>query len=172
MPHKTKIVIAATLLCLYAAVLFAAEKDLSEGFCDISWGAQAGTLAGLKEVANNGEVFYYTRTENPYEIYGADLGRVLYGFFNERLFSVFLDIAGKDKFEKTLEGLKGEYGPPHVQYRVGLDVYIWETGDVKIKLKHFEDQTIHKLAFYYMPLAKKLNKNQTESAEEIIFKLE
>ncbi len=171
MSFYTRIVLFMVLFSPFPSMLIAADTNLSQGFCDITWGTRADTITGLKEIANNADIFYYTRTENPYEIYGADLGRVVYGFFQGKLFSVFINITGKKKFEKTLEGLKGEYGSPRVQYRVGLDVYIWESDKIKIKLKHFDDESIHKLAFYYTPISNVLSEKQTQSAEETIFNL-
>lgn len=156
---------------IFSEIVFAVDLKLSEGFGDIAWETQAITLKDIKKIAATPDVSYYTRTENPYEIYGEDLGRVIYGFFHGRLYSAFLDIAGKEKFERTLGGLNGEFGPSRVQYRVGHDIYIWKIEHIVIKLKHFDGQHIHKLAFYYTPLHEKLNENQNISAEEMILNL-
>ncbi len=171
MSFYTRIILFLWLSVSSPAMLSAADTNLSQGFCDIAWGTRADALTDLKEIAKTTDVIYYTRTENPFEIYGADLGRVVYAFFKGRLFSVYINIAGKEKFRKTLEGLKEEYGPPRAQYRVGMDVYIWESNKIKIKLKHFDGDTVHKLAFYYIPISKELNEQQIQSAEEIIFNL-
>ncbi|MGD9210025.1 MAG: hypothetical protein PVI90_04585 [Desulfobacteraceae bacterium] len=151
---------------------YATDLDLSKGFCDISWGTKTNTLSDLKKIAGTLNVIYYTRTENPYEIYGENLGRVIYGFYRGRLFSALLDIAGKEKFERTLNGLVDEFGSPDVQYRVGHDIYTWEIEKVKIKLKHFDIQKIHKLFFYYTPLSKMLNENEISSTEDLLLEIQ
>ena len=150
----------------------AADLDLSHGFGDIAWGTQVGTLTDLRQVSGTLDVIYYTRTENPYEIYGEDLGRVIYGFYQGGLFSAHMDIVGNEKFDGTLNGLIGEFGPPRVQYRVGHDVYIWDIEKVKVKLKHYDLQQLHKLAFYYTPRSQKLNEKQLSTMEETIFELQ
>lgn len=171
MPNYQKVVLILLSLYIFQGISIAENQNLSQGFGDIAWGTQADTRKNLKKVAGNTEVIYYTCTEDPYEIFGEDLGRVIYGFYQGRLFSASLDIAGKEKFDKTLKGLKEEFGAPRAQYRVDKDIYIWTAAKIKIKLKHFGSRQIHKLVFYYTPISSQLNESQTSSAEEMILKL-
>jgi hypothetical protein len=56
--------------------------------------------------------------------------------------------------------------------RMDQTIYIWDYLEVKIKLKHYEDQPKSKLAFYYTPLSAKVNEARQAAKSEVVIKLD
>jgi hypothetical protein len=45
-------------------------------------------------------------------------------------------------------------------------IFTWKEGNIKIKLKHYQQDGKMKLAFYYMPLSETVNEAQQEELQE------
>ena len=80
-------------------------------------------------------------------------------------------IRSRDDAEKLKAILNADYGPVRRQLRVKETAYIWDYHDIKIKLKHRENDTVFKLSFYYKPLSGKLNESKMDKNSEITMDL-
>lgn len=147
-------------------------EDVMQSFSGILWGTPIEEIRGLQESARDGDIHYYKRAEDFYNIAGVTLPDVIYGFYQGKYFAAYMKLASSDIFSKVKRHLDTVYGDARSQLRLNQTVYIWEYLDVKIKLKQYNDQFHGKLAFYYMPLSNKANRIKIEDDKEIVFKIE
>jgi hypothetical protein len=157
------------LICQAASLANAAE--LREGFGGIAWGAPLSAVEGLELVARDGDLSYHHRPHEVYHMPNVHSGPVRYGFFEERFFAAYLDLEGREAFEQARRSLTGQYGEARAQLRLGSTILIWQSGEVTIKLKHYEKEGRAKLAYYYAPLSDRLNRQRLDQDFEKYFKL-
>jgi hypothetical protein len=164
------------LLTLMAGLVFVQSgwpADLMQGFSGVIWGTAIEDVRNLKETARSGDIHYYKRTEDFYDIAGVPLSDIVYGFFKGQYFAAYMKMpASPDAFAKIKRHLDTVYGDAREQLRVDQTVYIWDYIDVKIKLKQYGDQPDGKLAFYYVPLSTQANAARANPAKETIIQLE
>ena len=157
--------IVATIL-LFGLPLPAA--DLSQGFLNLPWGTKIVELPDLKLVGDKGPVSYYQNPNEQLTILDKPIPSPIYGFYEDLLFAVYTNVETYANFDSVYDYLTEKYGPPKTTLRVAANQNIetWKTGDVKIKLKQNKQNWSMKLAFYYMPIATKLNETEQEAYAE------
>jgi hypothetical protein len=166
---KNSIFVYGMVIILMGHFVYAA--DISEGFSGLKWGTNVSTVDNLSKLSQKGNVGYYFRYNEIGLIYNANVGRVIYGFYRDKFFAVYFRIKSRKDFDKIKEYIISGYGAPRAQLRVNQTIYIWEHGDIKIKMKLFEKADTHKLAYYYTPLSNKLNESRLEDNFEQYIKL-
>jgi len=166
---KIKLTALAMLLCLGLTQMGMAD-DVMQGFSGILWGTSIEDVRDFQEIAHEGDIFYYKRAEDFYNIAGVTLPNVIYGFYQGKYFSAYMKIDSADDFNKIKRHLDNIYGDARAQLRIKQTIYIWEFMDVKIKLKQYNETQSAKLSFYYVPLSTKANEakaNATKNTEKV-----
>lgn len=162
-----KRLIAGTVLLflLQTAVLSA---DLTQGFSGIKWGTDSGEVPNLIRVGSNANVEYYINPEVVHTIGDVNISKVLYGFYAQRLFAAYAHIENLEAYSRLKEQLQAQYGIPKIVYgeKGQPSVYRWKSGEIKIKLKVDSSGNKMKAAFYYTPLADRVNERHEEAFRE------
>lgn len=170
---KIKLTLLAMLLCLGLTQMGMAD-DVMQGFSGILWGTSIEDVRDFQEIAREGDILYYKRAEDFYNIAGVTLPNVIYGFYQGKYFSAYMKIDSADDLNKIKRHLDDIYGDARAQLRIKQTIYIWDFMDVKIKLKQDSEKPSAKLGFYYVPLSTKVNKAKANAKNdtEKIYKLD
>jgi hypothetical protein len=160
--------IAIALTCLTTP---AAAQELRTTFSGIRWGAPAEEARGLALARQSGDESYFSKADDFYSLGGVNCEKVLYGFYQNQFFGAFMQVNNQKDFQAVLKHLTQRYGDARSQMRMDRTIYIWDYLDVKIKLKHYEDQPEAKLAFYFTPLSTKVNEARQATKSETVIKL-
>lgn len=145
--------------------------DIQSGISQYKWGDSASMYAGLSKLGEKGEVSYYSKPGEKYTIGNVSIERVIYGFYRDQLFGVYLNIESIEVYDKLLSHMKSLYGLPTT--KVGADrlfVSKWKQKGVTIKLKFYEPLQKMKLAFYHQKLSGELNAKQWEELDTSSFR--
>ncbi len=158
-------VICAVLLLGTSA---ATAGDLQQGIAGMKWGDPVMDLSRFKQVLSKGDVNLYVDTEGVYTLANVEATRALFGFYQDQLFAVFLAIASPEVFADVRRALKAQLGNPEttITLKNPKKVYKWKRGKVRVKLKEYTATGEMKLAFYYTPLSRKLNKAELEQMSD------
>ena len=138
--------------------------DLQKGFLATDWGAHISELTGFKKVSQKGDVSYYEIPQKSYTIFGLETANVIFGFFKDKFFAAYIAVESIEVFERTKSHLTQKFGSPQtiLNTQNRQTIYSWKQKDTRIKLKLYEKEGKMKLAFYYTPLARKVNQAQRE----------
>ena len=158
-------IICAVLLLGASA---AAASDLQQGIAGMKWGDPVVNLSRFKQVLSKGDVNLYVDTEGVYTLASVEATRAVFGFYQDRLFAVFLAIASPEIFADVRRALKAQMGDPETTMTLKnpQKIYKWKRGKIRVKLKEYAATGEMKLAFYYTPLSRKLNKVQLEAMSD------
>lgn len=142
--------------------------ELKDGFFDIPWGSYITKLDGFQPLDQAVEVSYYVKPDRTYRIENIEVTNVVYGFYADRFFAVYIAIDGIDVFGQLKKYINQKYGRPEINMESNPQqtIYTWKHERVKIKMKHREEEGRMKLNFYYTPLTGKANHAIAEAFEE------
>ena len=166
-----KLRIFGIVMSILLWVCSASGADVDTEFSGVPWGAERSSVDGLVEASRSDNVAYYTKKGEAFSLPSTNLGPVLYGFYQNRLFAGFVYLESLADFDRVMDQLKKRYGKPKAQLRLTRSIYIWDRRPVKIKLKHYESDNTYKLAYYYTPLSTQLNESRLDEGFEKAFKL-
>ncbi len=143
--------------------------DLQEGFLGTDWGTHISDLKGFSKVSQKGDVSYYRTPQKSYTVLGVDTADVIFGFFKDKFFAAYVAVESIEVFERAKNHLTQKFGPPQtiLKTRNRQTIFSWKQMDTRIKLKLYEKEGKMKLAFYYTPLAGKVNQAQRELFPQI-----
>lgn len=158
-------------LAIGALMAPAHAADIQTGIHDMPWGSHASRHDHLTRVRESGPVSYYVNTNMIYSVAERSVPGVVYGFYKDQLFAVYIRLAAPDQFYHMEKRFSAEYGEPEKTVARGGDmtVYRWKQNQVKIKLKLNEPEAEMKVGIYYVPLSAQLNEAQAEEAPEGVF---
>lgn len=126
----------------------------ADGHESIPWGENISTFKGLTFSHEAGGVKYYTvKGEKVCDITKIAAAKVTYGFKGDKLYARIVNILDSSDLTKLHEHFTDSFGKSAMVEQDGWEIHKWTKGDVKIKLKEDEDETVHKLGMYYLPLA-------------------
>jgi hypothetical protein len=175
---KTIIIIAA-LVMLFPPVHAA---ELESGFMDTKWTTLVKDLKDFTIVAGSERIAYYVNPQRKYVFFGKEIpDDVVYGFYDDKFFAVYVDIEGIDIFSQIKSYIQQKYGVPNKtsretrsdlptltnrrETRGDLTTYTWKLNQVQIKFKHHETTGKMKISFYYLPIAKQVNAEMKKNLE-------
>lgn len=164
--RQTAIIMLALVIGLWAQP--GKALDLNDGFFDIPWGGYLTELKGFQPLDQAMDVSYYVKPDRNYRIENIDVTNVVYGFYADRFFAVYIAIDGIDVFGQLKKYITQKYGTPRIRMETKPQqtVYSWKHKQVTIKMKHREVEGRMKLNFYYTPLTGKANRAQRDAFEE------
>lgn len=138
--------------------------DLRQGFLGTRWRSDISELKGFSKISERGFVDYYRNPNKVYTLNEIHIPDVIYGFYENRFFAVYINIDSPDAFGRIRDYMISRYGTPKqsITMKNKLRVYSWNHKIVKMKLKVNEKVGDMKLAFYYLPLSRKVNIAQQE----------
>ncbi len=173
------IMVAAAWVMLFAPVQAA---GLESGFMDTKWATPAKDLKGFTKVGGSEKIAYYVNSQRKYVFFGNEIpDDVVYGFYDDKFFAVYVDIQGIDLFSQIKSYIQHKYGVPSKtsretrsdlptltnrrETRGDLTTYVWRLKQTQIKFKHHETSGKMKIAFYYLPIAKQTNAEMNKNLE-------
>jgi hypothetical protein len=161
------ILFAAFLWMLFAPVLAA---DLESGFLGTKWSTSAKDLKGFTRVGGSKKLAYYVNPQQKYTFFGNDIpDDVIYGFYDDKFFAVYVDIEGIDIFSQIKSYIQNKYGLPTKisrESRGDLTTYTWKLNPAQVKFKHHEKSGKMKISLYYLPISKQVNAEMKKNLED------
>ncbi|THB73356.1 MAG: hypothetical protein D6B25_15260 [Desulfobulbaceae bacterium] len=150
----------------------AGATEMQTGFMSYKWGDSASSYPGLERLGEKGGVHYFSKPGEVYTIDDETIERVIYGFYQDELFGVYLNIDAIDMYDMVLNHLISKYGLPSYKGVEGgnKQVLKWKQQEVTIKLKLDKPKGKLKLAYYYRPISKVLNDSQWEELDTSSFR--
>ena len=145
--------------------------ELQEGFMKYKWGGNISEYTGLTKLYAKGDITYYSNPDESYILDDISINDVIYGFYRESLFAVFVAVDSLETYERIKQHMNVKYGLPDTK-AAEEDHFIlkWKYQDIIIKLKFNEMKGKMKLAFYYGRLSRDLKKNQLNEIDNTSFR--
>lgn len=162
-------VVISILLSTFTSV---SAADLKDGFFEYSWGESINHFPEFNYLYSKDGISYYSDPGRSYTIKNLEVNDLVFGFYEEQLFAVYIGINSLDVYDNIDQYLKSKYGWPEtkVSSKDPLTVYKWKYKGVVLKLKTDQLGAKMKLAFYYPSLVQDLRKEQLEQAQNTSFK--
>ncbi len=142
--------------------------DLQEGIFGVNWGTHLSRLNNFKELGSNAQIHFYANPKVLHVVNGIEVPEVIYGFYTQQFFAVYLKLQEVADFKKFKQSLIQKYGKPKITLTAKREqtIYQWRYFQVKIKLKIYNQDQTMKLAFYYLPISKQVNEVLMESYQD------
>ena len=155
------------LLSISLGFIFYASAEafyIQQGIHGMKWGSSISEYDQITKVHETQQAAYYVNSHMRYQTANQPVPRVSYGFYRDQFYAAFVKLRSPDQFVHLQRQFSKKHGKPKITHikASGQTVYRWKVEDVKIKLKMKESIGDYKLAFYYSPLAAKLNREQLE----------
>ncbi len=162
MARLKQVIYSLVLMLVGTGIIHGA--DLQQGFLGTKWETDISELAGYHKVSQKGDVSYYRNPKKTYTVFSMDAANVIFGFYKDKFFAAYIAVGSIEVFDRTKSHISQKLGSPQTTLKTRNEqtIYSWKQMDAKIKLKLFEKEGKMKLAFYYAPLAAKVNKAQRE----------
>jgi hypothetical protein len=146
--------------------------DFHEGFSGIKWGTNISSLSNFSKLGSKDRVSYYANPDQLHTINEIDVPYVIYGFFDNKFFAVYIGIENYEIYSQLKSHLISKYGNPDTTLTMRNEdtIHKWKYKQIKIKLKLRRRDNTMKLAFYYKPLSTKVNEVQLEEFQDRSFR--
>jgi hypothetical protein len=166
-------IFAGICLCLLVGAT-ASAMDIQEGMHGMQWSRPASEFEHLKKVRESGPVAYYVNANTLYQVADQTVPAVVYGFYENRFFAAYIKLGSALQFNNLKRHFSGKYGPPKTAHRSAskLTVLRWSVADVNVKLKMNETGQDVKMAVYYLPLAREIDRDRLESIDPGLYRAE
>ena len=92
----------------------AGASDLQKGILQYKWSDSASKYNGLSKLGDKGDVSYYSKPGEIYTIGEVSVDKVIYGFYRDQLFGVYLNIDSIEVYDKLFLHMKSQIGRAHV----------------------------------------------------------
>ena len=169
MLNKIWIVCLISLISLLGTSVYA--SDIEAGFLQYRWGESSSKYSGLSMLGEKGDVIYYSKPGENYTVGNVSIDKVIYGFYKDQLFGVYLNIDSIEVYDKLFDHMKSLYGLPATKLTAEeQSVFKWKQQSVTIKLKLNKPTQEMKLSFYYRPISSQLNEKQWEKLDTSSFR--
>ena len=131
--------------------------DFQTGFGGIDWTTAIDQVRDCEEVESREGIRYCLRREQAHVLLGEQVPAVLYGFYQDAFFAVFIKIEDDDAYGITKTRLMDRLGTPETSLdKEGVTSTLrWTEGKVRVVLSNDRSKEGFRLAYYHAPVADK-----------------
>jgi hypothetical protein len=124
-----------------------------KGFADIPWGSPSAALGDATPESEIPELrtTAYARDRVPNTFAGRPVSRILYEFYEDAFYHVWIDFDGPDTFLAVLADMRRTYGPP-TETVPEKHYNAWTVGDVNIYCVYHTEDGTGDASFWYQPI--------------------
>jgi hypothetical protein len=139
-------------------------EDLQTGFGGIHWSTSLEQIGNCENIDRQGDIQYCIRSDQPHTLLGEPVPQVLYGFYQNAFFAVFIRIENDDAYAQTKRRMLDLLGTPETSLdKEGVvSMLRWTAGQTQIELSNDRSKQGFRLVCKYLPIAKKaLSRHKT-----------
>jgi hypothetical protein len=146
----------------------AVADTLQSEILGVKWGTDISALKDFEKLWQKDSVSFYIKPGVSHTLYEIQVPGVVYGFYSDKFFAAYAQIDDPAVFSRLKSRLTAGYGDPKITQTMKTEqqIFTWQEGNIKIKLKHYLQDGKMKLAFYYMPLSETVNEMLQEELQE------
>ena len=152
LPHLRQF--GTVCLCLAAVVvctLFGCGSQAAsepDNFRGVKWGAEVSSVSGLNQIASEGDLVFYEKSDDQLQIEEVRLDQVIYGFHKGRFYigMVYFPAAG---FKRIQEIMTRKLGKPSNPDNTPSKL-IWDSDNVSVLLT--QSDSSGRLVYMYKPI--------------------
>ncbi len=104
------------------------------GFRGLRFGRERPSVPGLTQAYQEGAAVYYRRRGDNLELGEMRLSDILYGFYNDRFFTVVMRAENAEDFEALRQAYQTKYGPPRAIPGTLEEELVWSWPEAQIAL--------------------------------------
>ena len=159
---KNHLVVIFVLASITYLVSNGWAEDLEDGFMGYIWGSDISQYSGLKQLYTKGGLRFYSNPGESYVIEDMTIGDVIYGFYKDKFYAVYINLDSLDKYDMIERQMKARYGMPDYKAssKENLVTRKWKYKDIHIKLKTDQVKGRMKVAFYHEPTSRGLEQER------------
>jgi hypothetical protein len=141
------------LSVILLAVLFGCSTSASkepEGFRNVKWGSEIGTLSGFEQIAEEGNLRFFEKKGEELKFEDVRLEKVVYGFFQGRFYTaiVYFPAAAFGRVQEIVTGQLGQPAQPEGEKGKCL----WDGEKVSVLLAPAAGSGEGRLSYLYKPI--------------------
>jgi hypothetical protein len=141
----------ALALTLSISSFVSGFSDEPSEFRGIKWGTEIGTLKGMEFLAQDGDLKFFERQNDPLTIENVQLDAVVYGFYRDQFFSAMAYYASLANFLNLKDVLSRKHGEPFRPAETP-NRYFWSGEKVDLLLIYDENTMSGRISYFYKPL--------------------
>ncbi len=125
----------------------ASEPDSFRG---LKWGTEVSYVSGLSQIANDGNLVFYEKSDDLLQMDGIRLDQVIYGFHKGRFYMgmIYFPAAG---FSRMQEAMTRQLGQPAKPDDTPSKL-LWDGVNVSVLLSLGDSSDVARLAYMYKPI--------------------
>ena len=149
------IIAGIVIFTLMTGVVWA--ENINSGFGGIDWATPREAVLDCEKVEERGDIRYCMRRDQAHTLLGESIPEVLYGFYKESFFSVFIRVEDEEAYRVTKKQLLDRLGSPESSLdKEGMVAVLrWTRDKVRVELHNDRSVQGFQVAYYYMPVADK-----------------
>ena len=149
------IIAGIVIFTLMTGVVWA--ENINSGFGGIDWATPREAVLDCEKVEERVDIRYCMRRDQAHTLLGESIPEVLYGFYKDAFFSVFIRVENEEAYQATKARLKDGLGAPETSLdKDGMVAVLrWTRDKVRVELHNDRSVQGFQLAYYYVPIADK-----------------
>jgi hypothetical protein len=155
--HQDKRVLQLVLLVVLVTVLVVGYLFLSGSpkgpaeFNSLKWGTNIRELPDMKLLAEEGDLKFFEKENDLVDIGEADVDKIIYGFYKDRLYNVMIYYHSPSNFAKLQEALSREFGKPF-QPNESEKKFFWSGEHVNVLLNYDDASNSGRVSYLFKPI--------------------
>ena len=140
---------AAVLVCTFYGCGSPAAGE-PDGFRGIKWGTPASSVSGLNQIADDGNLLLYEKSDDQLQMGEVRLDQIIYGFYKSRFYMgmIYFPSVG---FKRIEEMMTRQLGQP-VKPDNTPSKLVWDSDNVSVLLTLGEKSDQGRLVYLYKPI--------------------
>jgi hypothetical protein len=141
------------ILAVLVFTLFGCGSPASgepDNFRGVKWGNDSSSLSGFNQIAQEGELTFFEKINDPLQIEDIHLDQIIYGFYKGRFYTAMIYFPNTG-FTRMQEIMTKQLGPP-VQPDKTPAKLIWDSPNVSVLLTSGNSEDSARLSYLYKPI--------------------
>jgi hypothetical protein len=121
-----------------------------DNFRGVKWGTDFSSLSGFNQIAQEGELTFYEKNNDPLQTEDIRLDQVIYGFYKGRFYTAMIYFSNAG-FARMQEIMTRQLGTPSQPDKTPSK-FIWDAPNVSVLLTSGDSDGSARLSYLYKPI--------------------
>jgi hypothetical protein len=121
-----------------------------DNFRGIKWGAEASSVSGFSQIANEGDLIFYEKGGDRLQLEEVKLDQVIYGFYKGRFYMGMIYFPATS-FSRVQEIMTRQFGQPAKPDNTPSKL-LWDGPEVSVLLALGDSSDVARIVYMYKPI--------------------
>ncbi|MGV8074143.1 MAG: hypothetical protein AB2L11_06270 [Syntrophobacteraceae bacterium] len=135
-----------------------------EGFAGIKWASNIRDLSDMRQLAEDGDIKFYTKDGDIMKLEGVNVDKIVYGFYKGRFYNAMIYFSSPENFSALKDLFTKRHGLPY-QPDESMKKFFWSVDVINLLVTYDDRSSQGRVSYFYQEIENEIEAQEKAKSE-------